>query len=215
MIITDRVERHLGELGDAGSYSFLSVGIDPGVRTGVSVVGWRSKPLRHEVLVMATLKVHEAMAFVKCIADMDVPKVMAFEDARERQFFGEDERRVYNEIRRGRIEVLNMYRGRVMGAGSVRRESAIWDDYLSDLGVIYVRVIPGYVRTKVGEGHARDLGWEGKSSKHSRDALMLAMIRSLMDVYRDVTVRSGPRSRYLGNMKPSTVRRMWRERFGK
>ncbi|RMF64862.1 MAG: hypothetical protein D6746_01105 [Bacteroidetes bacterium] len=204
--MTDRVERFLSGM-DMSDHSLLCVGIDPGTKTGVAVVGWRGKPLRMEVLGLATLTLHEAMSVCEMLMEGDIPCCFAFEDARERQFFGREEQTLYRSLVRGDASKLSRYKGKVMGAGAVRRDCAIWEEFFKASGQVYVHVVPGYVRTKVTEGWVRDIGWHGTSSEHSRDALMVARLRELIDCYRDGRRRK-TKQFYLGAVKARTRRRV-------
>lgn len=208
---TKKVKAFLEGL-DVDGYVLLSCGIDPGKKTGLAVVGWRGRPLRPHVVGLTTVQLHEAMSICEGLLRLDKPLIFAFEDAREREFFGAEERRLYEAIRRGQVHKLSRYKGMVMGAGSVRRDSAIWAEFLATTGVPYVHVVPGFVRTKVREGDVRDMGWEGPSSEHSRDALMLARSMALLQCYQSSVGGARHRRHYLGSVSKKTRKMLIEER---
>lgn len=127
------------------------IGIDTGTHTGVAV--WDSA--RQVFLQILTLPIHRAMELVK-----EYPHArVVFEDARKRRWYGRDERNI---------------QARLQGAGSVKRDCAIWEDYLTDKGIDFFAVAPHRGMTKKSEEQFRNLtGWTGRTSEHSRDAGML------------------------------------------
>lgn len=131
----------------------LYIGIDPGTRTGVALWDPSIKELK-----ISTLKIHEAMNAIKVIAETIEKKSVKvrFEDARQRKWFG------------------NAGRDQLQGAGSIKRDCAIWEDYLKDLGVDFEMVAPKNAITKMKAEYFRQLtGYKGKTSEHGRDAAML------------------------------------------
>lgn len=133
----------------------LYIGIDVGVNTGFAVWDKEEK----KIVELSTLKIHRAMERVKYLSEHDDIEVF-FEDARQRNWFG------------------NAGREKLQGAGSVKRDSSIWDDFLKDLGVTYHAIPPKNNTTKVGkEMFNKITHWEGSSSEHSRDAAFLVLMR--------------------------------------
>lgn len=131
----------------------LYIGIDPGTRTGVALWDPSIKELE-----ISTLKIHEAMNAIKVIAETIEKKSVKvrFEDARQRKWFG------------------NAGRDQLQGAGSIKRDCAIWEDFLKDLGVDFEMVAPKNAITKMKAEYFRQLtGYKGKTSEHGRDAAML------------------------------------------
>lgn len=132
------------------------VGIDPGTHTGVAV--WDS--VEGRFLTLKTLPIHRAMDLVREIRDGGDKLAVVFEDARLRKWYGANARE------------------KVQGAGSVKRDCAIWEDFLTDNDVQFLTMKPGRTATKVTPAWFRKLtGWEGRSSEHSRDAAMLVFRR--------------------------------------
>ncbi|MDI7219364.1 hypothetical protein QMN07_17875 [Leptospira santarosai] len=134
----------------------LLIGIDPGVRTGFGVWNQESKRLTH----VATYSVLEAQEEVKTYKTADVPICLIIEDARKRKWFGKNP-----EMKR-------------QGAGSVKRDCKLWEEFCELEGIPYRLVHPQRGRTKHTSAEFRTLtGWTGRTSEHSRDAAMLVVGR--------------------------------------
>ena len=136
------------------------VGIDTGVNTGVAV--WDSG--RHTFLLVDTMKIHKAMEVVEQYMEeafVNGEKIMVrVEDARQRTWFG--------------TLTAKKDRARLQGAGSVKRDAGIWEDYLKDLGVRFQMVAPKNNATKMTSEAFRKLtGRKSRTNEHSRDASML------------------------------------------
>lgn len=132
----------------------IYIGIDTGVNTGIAVWNQDSKKL----IKVETMKIHEAMKLVESHIDNHGRKqvVVHFEDARLRKWFG------------------NSGREQLQGAGSIRRDCTIWNDYLEDLGIEYKAVAPKNNTTKLSAETFRKItGWTGRTNEHGRDATML------------------------------------------
>ena len=89
----------------------MIVGIDPGVRTGFAV--WSRAERR--LTTVETLGITQAMTLIRTMADAESLHSVRFEDARLRTWFGA----------RGR-EALQ-------GAGSIKRDCSIWQEFLQGL----------------------------------------------------------------------------------
>lgn len=138
------------------------VGIDTGVRTGFAVWNTASRSLER----VETMPIHRAMFEVLKMRDEN-PYGLAvyFEDARLRKWFG----------RKGR-EALQ-------GAGSVKRDAGIWEDFLRDEGIRGYPVAPKNNATKLSaEAFAGITGWRKRCSEHARDAAMLVFGGSFSDI---------------------------------
>lgn len=136
----------------------IYIGIDPGTHTGVAV--WDSKEGRF--LSLETMPIHIALTRVLAIAERHRDDVQViFEDARLRTWFG-----------KGNVSA------KAQGAGSVKRDCSIWEDFLTDMEIPFVTTKPGNVATKVTPSWFRKLtGWEGRCSEHARDAALLVFGR--------------------------------------
>ena len=143
----------------------IYIGIDPGTHTGVAV--WDSK--EGKFLSLETMPIHRVLEKVKEMAHpfWHMDKLyhediqVIFEDARLRTWFG-----------KGNVSA------KAQGAGSVKRDCSIWEDFLIDSGIPFVTTKPGNVATKVTPSWFRKMtGWEGRCSEHARDAAMLVFGR--------------------------------------
>lgn len=134
-------------------------GIDPGEHTGVAMYDGA------QLVEVTTVQIHRALqmvaSFVEVAQANGIPVKVVFEDARKRRWLPSEKN-------------TSEYRGRLMGAGSVKRDCTIWEDFLKDLGVDYVAQAPRAGMTKLSaEAFARLTGWKGRTSNHARDAAML------------------------------------------
>lgn len=136
----------------------ILIGIDTGVHTGFAV--WHSDT--KYLAEVSTMTITQAMERVKMIADIrGKDNIRLFiEDARQRKWFG------------------NAGREKLQGAGSVKRDSRIWEDWCMEQGFQYRMVAPKNNRTKLSSAQFKTLTkWVGKTSEHSRDAALLVFGR--------------------------------------
>ena len=132
------------------------IGIDTGVHTGFAVYDTDLKAL----IYVKEYPIHRAMDLVKRLFDDGSDIKVRFEDARKRTWFG------YHTAKEDRA--------RLQGAGSVKRDCQIWEDYLTDLRIPFEMVAPKDNATKLtAEQFRRITGYEGKTNEHGRDAAML------------------------------------------
>ena len=62
----------------------------------------------------------------------------------------------------------------MQGAGSIKRDAKIWEDFLMDIGVNHEMISPAKNRTKLkADTFKTYTGWENPTNEHSRDAAML------------------------------------------
>lgn len=130
------------------------IGIDTGVHTGFAV--WHTDT--QNLAEVSTLTITQAMERVKMIADIRGKKniQLFIEDARQRKWFG------------------NAGREKLQGAGSVKRDCSIWQDWCEEQNINYFMVAPKKNRTKLTSAQFKILTkWEGKTSEHARDAACL------------------------------------------
>ena len=137
----------------------IYVGIDTGKHTGVAV--WCSGTNMGFFTSIETTSIHRAMKLVlelKYSYKEDL--FVIFEDARQRKFFGDSGREVWQ------------------GAGSIKRDATIWEDFLTDEGISFRAMPPTKGGTKLTKEAFQNLtGWCGRTSEHSRDAAMLVFGR--------------------------------------
>jgi hypothetical protein len=138
------------------------IGIDPGTHTGLAE--WDGD--RRRFLLVATVPLWQALQEVSNAAAAYRGGVrVVFEDARDRKWLPRERN-------------LSEYRGRLMGAGSVKRDSAIWAEFLQDNGIAFDKVPPRPGLTKwTQEQFEHVTGWKGRTSNHARDAAMLVFGR--------------------------------------
>lgn len=132
----------------------LYIGIDTGVHTGFAVYDSR----KGRLLDLQTLLIHRAMEQVKMWCDVvgkSNVKVI-FEDARQRKWYTGD------------------VSAKAQGAGSVKRDASVWEDFLNDYGIDYWAKPPTKGLTKWNAKTFQFVtGWQGRTSDHARDAAML------------------------------------------
>lgn len=134
------------------------IGIDPGVHTGFAV--WHSES--RYLAEVETYSITQAMERVKMLADiLGKDNIRVFvEDARKRKWFG------------------NSGREKLQGAGSVKRDSRIWEDWCREQGLQYRMIAPGCNRTKLTGAQFKTITkWQGRTSEHARDAACLVFGR--------------------------------------
>lgn len=136
------------------------IGIDCGVKTGLCV--WE-KSEKH-IKQLETMPIHKAMNEVAYWNRFALGRVFVrVEDARQRKW-----------VPWQKTEKAEM--GKREGAGSVKRDAKIWEDFLTDMGIPFEMVAPKNNKTKVTADYFKRLtGWDGKTNEHSRDAGMLVV----------------------------------------
>lgn len=135
--------------------SSYAIGIDTGVNTGLAI--WdRKKKIWVDI---KTLPIHRAMEQVLQYKGHQV--IVRIEDARLRKWIPKQKNEKWE-------------RGVREGAGSVKRDASIWEDFLTDHKIPFELVAPKNNKTKLKkEVFARYVNYTGLTSEHSRDAAML------------------------------------------
>ena len=136
----------------------ICIGIDPGTHTGVAV--WDTR--EGKFLSLETMLIHQAISKVGYIAEIHKGDVqVVFEDARQRTWFGKGDTNA-----------------KAQGAGSVKRDCSIWEDFCKDYGIPYWAKPPVKGGTKVSAEYFKMVShYQGRTSEHSRDAAMLVIGR--------------------------------------
>ena len=128
----------------------LMIGIDPGKHTGIAIYNTGMK----ELILCSTLLIHKAMDVISALDHSDV--FVRVEDARLRKWFGKD---AYLKKQ---------------GAGSIKRDCTIWEDFLNDKKIPHEMIHPLKGSTKLStEMFFNITGYKGRTSNHARDAAML------------------------------------------
>lgn len=140
-------------------------GIDPGLHTGLAVWDGGKRELR----LVATLPLWKALDTVKkwkaVAAGIPTRFAVVFEDARKRKWLPQERN-------------VSEYRGKLMGAGSVKRDCVIWQEFLEDNGIPFFQLAPAKGLTKWNKDtFAKVTGYKGRTSNHARDAAMLVFGR--------------------------------------
>ena len=132
------------------------IGIDPGTHTGMAV--WDSK--EGKFLSLETLPIHRAMVEVMNLR-IGREILVVFEDARQRKWYGKGDTNA-----------------KLQGAGSVKRDCAIWEDFCKDYGIPFRAIPPVKGATKITPEYFKLIShYQGRTSEHSRDAAMLVIGR--------------------------------------
>ncbi len=146
-------DKCLNCLTKKGGEASIVIGIDVGTKTGYAV--WNKDTQGFEEI--QTLKIHQALDSVLEYHKLYGDKLyVRFEDARLRKWFG------------------NSGREKLQGAGSIKRDSVIWEDFLKDNLINYEAVAPKNNSTKLSkEQFEKITKYKGRTSEHARDAAML------------------------------------------
>lgn len=141
----------------------LYIGIDPGTHTGVAVwnhTTYRLESVETMTITQAMEKVRWSHNLLDDDTDIEYEVVVFMEDARKRTWFG------------------NAGRAKLQGAGSIKRDCAIWETFCEELGVECRKIAPKNNYTKLTAKQFKALtNWAGRTSDHSRDAAMLVFGR--------------------------------------
>ena len=137
----------------------IYIGIDPGTHTGVAI--WDNK--QQDFVELETLPIHQALIKVMMWRDrIGHDLQVVFEDARQRTWFGRDKNT----------------NAKLQGAGSIKRDCSIWEDFCKDYQIPFLAVPPVKGGTKLREADFKTIsGWQGRTSNHARDAAMLVIGR--------------------------------------
>ena len=139
----------------------LVIGIDPGLHTGLAVWDTSSRQL----LDVRCSGIIDAMRYLRELQETRGIGLVVFEDARKRKWIP-------------RERDLSQFRGRAMGAGSVKRDCSIWEDFCKDYGIPFWAKPPVKGATKVSADYFKMIShYQGRTSEHSRDAAMLVIGR--------------------------------------
>ena len=141
-------------MGHEKQYKY-AIGIDTGVHTGFAI--WNI--MNQEFIACKTMQIDEAMELIKEIYESHNDFLVVVEDARLRKFFKGE----------------NMA-AKQQGAGSIKRDAKIWEDYLTRLRIDFKLVNPTSRKTKITSEYFKKISkYEGHTSNHARDAAMLVL----------------------------------------
>ena len=136
------------------------IGIDPGTKTGFCA--WDVKEGR--VCRIFTNYIHRAQSAVLEYHQSGELLGVIFEDARLRTWFGDAARGSAKDT------------ARRLGAGSVRRDCSMWEDFLRDYGIKFKAVSPKDKGAKLDAVAFKRLSGLGvRGNEHSRDAFAIVV----------------------------------------
>lgn len=139
----------------------IVVGIDPGIHTGLAV--WDTST--RQFLEIRTVGIVAAMEYLSEIRQDRGIGLLVFEDARQRTWIP-------------REKDIRQVKGRAMGAGSVKRDCSIWEEWCKAKGIQFVATRPTTGLTKLTDAYFRGLtGYDRRTNDHGRDAAMLVFQR--------------------------------------
>ena len=136
----------------------IFIGIDTGTHTGIAV--WDSE--EKQFLDIKTMMLHQALQMVitMCHIWKKENVMVLFEDARQRKWFGRNSD------------------AKMQGAGSVKRDASIWEEFCTDYGIAFRALPPAKGVTKLKPDYFKALtGWKKQTSEHARDAAMIVFGR--------------------------------------
>jgi len=128
------------------------IGIDPGTNTGYAVYDRSIK----QMTVVKTVKIHQAMLAILVLFKQcnENEMLVVVEDARQVEYF--------------------IHEDKLEGTASVKRDSQIWHDYLTEHKIPFMMVRPNPKITKLKAHVVRAAsGWTEPTNEHNRDAVML------------------------------------------
>lgn len=136
----------------------IYIGIDPGVKTGFGLIDGNRKSVK-------SYKIHDALSAIAQVAKNSSKSIhVRVEDARQRKWFG------------------NNSKEKLQGAGSIKRDSKIWEDFLTDANKLtkgrltFEMVHPIKGGTKIDTKIFKQItGINERTSEHGRDAYMLIL----------------------------------------
>ena len=131
------------------------IGIDPGTHTGIAIKSCGEWHAIETCTIYHAIK--RVVAAESYCAGEGEKLFIRIEDARKRSWFG------------------NTGKERLKGAGSVERDCAIWEEVLTELKIPFEMVHPKNVKETTAEYFAKISGWNGRTSKHSREAAFLIL----------------------------------------
>ena len=139
----------------------IVVGLDPGVHTGVAV--WDT--VSRTILDIRCSGIVDAMEYLRRLKEARGIGLVVFEDARQRKWIP-------------REKDLSQFRGRAMGAGSVKRDCSIWEEWCKYNRIDCVKTPPRPGMTKLTDAYFRGItGYDRRTNEHGRDAAMLVFGR--------------------------------------
>lgn len=130
----------------------LIIGIDPGAQTGLAT--W--VPSENRFQTITTYSIIQAMNYCLLAIRDGIQIEIRFEDSRKRKWFG------------------NAGREKLQGAGSIKRDCSIWQEFCEYHSIPFIAIAPQKGSTKWTSAYFKGItGYTGRTSEHSRDAACL------------------------------------------
>lgn len=128
----------------------ILIGIDPGTKTGLSVYDSEDGDLLKVTSGILIEMYYELLVWV------NGKYLIRIEDARKRKWYG------------------SQSNAKIQGAGSIKRDSKIWEEICQYHELNYEMVHPIKGGTKLDANTFKAMtGWEGQTNEHKRDSAML------------------------------------------
>lgn len=132
----------------------IDIGIDPGTHTGMAVV-------EDGILTMVkTLGITQAMKWIRIMRENRYDHItLHIENPNLRKFFGKTGRE------------------KLQGAGSIKRDYSIWEEFAKEEGITLVPVPPASIGSQFDNEAVfkAATGWTARTSKHGRDAVKIVI----------------------------------------
>jgi hypothetical protein len=139
----------------------LVIGVDPGMHTGLAVWDTTSR----QFLDIRCSGIVAAIDYLEKLRRERGIGLVVFEDARQRTWIP-------------RERDIRQVKGRAMGAGSVKRDYSIWEEWCSARGIQFIASRPKTGMTKLTDAYFRGItGYDRRTNEHGRDAAMLVFQR--------------------------------------
>lgn len=138
------------------SYRYV-IGVDPGVNTGVAI-----RDITDDRIVkLQSLKIHQLLVMLLGMERIFV----IFEDAR-----------LIKNYHPGNVNIK-----KYQGVGSIKRDCAIIEDFLTEYDIPYQKVKPISAQTKWTSAYFKKItGYQGRTNQHTRDAGVLALMNPVV-----------------------------------
>lgn len=136
-----------------GQMKRITIGIDPGVHTGIAMA------------IDGVLEVVETRDFWRAVELVDSCRRLAFT-------------LIIEDPRGQRVAPSQYNSARLRGVGSVERDAKLWIEYAEHYGIPYRAVKPGKLRKIDAATFAKLTGWTLRTSEHARAAAMMVFERT-------------------------------------
>lgn len=130
----------------------FEIGIDPGTKTGIAIVQ------NGTLIAVETVSIIKAMDTIRHILSVGVTEIRVHvENPNFRKYFGQSGSEKYQ------------------GAGSIKRDFAIWTEFVQSIGIEMVPVPPASIGSQFDNVAVFQAatGWKGRTTKHARDAVKI------------------------------------------